>query len=53
MKYTLTQDILHDTFPPSPSLHIKTNNTVYTIIEAEDTISGYFYLTGRFPQRLS
>ena len=27
------------------------NDVVYTIIEAEDAISGYFDLTGRFPQR--
>ena len=36
--------------PPSPSTSIKTNDVVYTIIEAEDVISDYFDLTSRFPQ---
>ena len=53
MEGTLNRDILEDTFLPSPSPSIKINNVVYTRIEAEDKISGYFVLTGRFPQRLS
>ena len=53
IKYFLKRDILKDTFPPSTSPNIKTNNVIYAIIEAEDTISSYFYLTGRFPQHTS
>ena len=53
MKDTLNQDVLEDKFPPSPSPNIKTNDVVYTIIEAEDAISGHFDLTSRFPQRSS
>ena len=44
------RDILEDVFPHSPSSNTKTNNVLYNIIEAEDAISGYFDLTGRFSQ---
>ena len=53
MKDNLNRDILGDAFPRLPSPNIKKNDVVYTIIEAEDAISGYFYLSGCFPQRSS
>ena len=51
LEEVLTNDIMEDTFPSSPSPDIKTNEVAYAIIDPDLLSNAYFDLTGRFPQR--
>jgi hypothetical protein len=44
----ITQDIMTDAYPSSPSPNIQTHQVAYAVIDPDELINGYFDLAGKF-----
>ena len=49
----LNDDMMLDSFPPSESPNIRTNEVAYAVINKNEVCTAYTDLTGRFPMRSS
>ena len=53
LQQVLEEDILKDSYPPSPTPNVKTHDILYHITQLGPTDTAYTDLTGRFPYRSS